>query len=124
MNRREAVQHLHARHPRVVDAPGPEVDLQTLHLEMFWFQTRVCEYLDRRSERTLRRCFATMDELFAKGDDEVRSAVCSDFFVPHLVFHPDLDWAQERMPETLSNVCAVVRRSVMESLPGLRGAGE
>lgn len=124
MNRREAVQHLHARHPRVIDAPGPEVDLQTLHLEMFWFQSRVCEYLDRRSERTLRRCFATIDEIFTKGDDEVKSAVCSDFFLPHLVFHPDLDWAQLWMPAPLSNVCAVVRRSVMETLPRRGVAGE
>jgi len=113
MNRRQAVQRLHDRHPRVIDAPPPEVDLQTLHLEMFWFQSHVCEFLDRRADRLLRRCFATIHEILANGDEEVRSAVCGDFFVPHLVFHPDLEWARERMPEALAKVCAAVRESVL-----------
>ena len=58
MNRRAAVQYLHERHPDVIDAPGKDVDLEALHLEVFWLQGHTCELMDERAEADVRRCFA------------------------------------------------------------------
>ena len=111
MNRKEAVQYLHDRHPNVIDAPGEEVDLGTLGLEFVWFQGHVCDLMDRRAEARLRRCFATIHDLLVQGDREVRTAVCGDFLEPHLTFQPDLEWAKKRMPPLLAELCGKVEQS-------------
>lgn len=105
MNRRAAVQYLHDRHPHVIDAPRRDVDLEALHLEVFWFQAHTCELMDVRAEAGLRRCFATIHGLLVQGDREVRSAVCDHYVIPHLVFHPALAWAKKRMPPLLAELC-------------------
>lgn len=118
MNGREAVQYVHDRHPKVIDAPGPDVDLEALHLEVFWLQGHACELVDRRSDRAARRCFATMNELLVRGDADVRPAVWNHFIVPHLVCHTDLAWAKERMPPELANICEAVRVTISAILRG------
>jgi hypothetical protein len=118
MNRREAVQYMHVRHPKVIDAPGPDVDLEALHLEIFWLQGHVCELLDRRSDKAARRCFETMHEILVRGDADVRPAVWNHFVVPHLVFHEDLEWAKGRMPQLLAELCDKVKEALRETLGG------
>jgi hypothetical protein len=113
VNRKAAVQYLHERHPDVIDAPGDMVDLEALHLEVFWFQGHTCELLEERAEADLRRCFATIHHLLIRGDGEVRDSVCEDF-VQHLVFHPALAWAKKGMPSLLAELCEKVRQSLDE----------
>ncbi len=110
MNRRAAVQYLHDRHPEVIHAPPDEVDLEALHLEVFWFQGHTCELMDERPEASLRRCFATIHHLLVQGDRDVRDAVCHHFVIPHLVFHPALAWAKKRMPPLLAELCGKVEQ--------------
>lgn len=112
LNRHAAVQYLHDRHARVIDAPSEEVDLEALHLEFFWFQGHVCELMDRRTDRGVRRCFETMHHLLVHGDMDVRGAVWNHFLIPHLVFHSDLAWGRERMPQLLAEVCDKVREVI------------
>jgi len=113
MNRHDAVQFLHDRHPQVIDAPeDAETDLGMLHLDINWFQFHVCELMDRRRERALRKCFDTIHQLLVQGDREVRGAVCHDFFIPHLVFQPALGWARKRMPPFLAELCSKVEQEV------------
>lgn len=104
MNRREAVQRLHDLCPSVVDAPDDEVDPEALHLEVFCFQTHVCDLIDRRADKAVRACFAAIHELLVEGEKDVRPAVWEDFLVPHLVLHADLAWAKERMPRLLAEL--------------------
>jgi hypothetical protein len=124
MNRRGAIQYLHERHRDVIDAPESDVDLEALHLEVFWFQAHVCELIDGRADLGLRRCFATVHHLLVHGDDDVRDAVWGDFVIPHLVMHPDLAWAKERMPQLLADVCdrarEVIARGTLPGAPGPR----
>jgi hypothetical protein len=122
MNRREAVQYLHDRHPRIIEPPGREVDLEALHLEFFWFQMHVCEVVDRRSEKAARRCFETMHELLVRGDSDVRSAVWNHFCIPHLVFHEELAWAKGRMPRLLADLCDKVKETTLDVFEGDRPA--
>ena len=105
MNRQEAVQHLHDRHPGVIDAPEDLVDLQNLHLEFCWFQMHVCDLLDRRAERALRRCFETVHGLMEAGDGQVRDAVGGHFVIPHLVFNKNLEWGKSLMSPLLADFC-------------------
>jgi hypothetical protein len=123
VNRRAAVQFLHERHPNVIDAPGETVDLEALHLEVFWFQPHVCELMDRRAERSPRPCFATIYRLLVKGDREVRGAVCDHLFQPHLVFHPELEWAKKRMPAFLAEACEKLRELIEEAFGSRRTDG-
>ena len=121
MNRRDAVQRLHDRHPHVVDAPGDRgVDLEALHLDVYWFQSHVCDLIDERAERSVRRCFATIHRLLVEGDRDVRSAVCHHFVVPHLVFHSDLAWAKKRMPPLFAELCGRAEQEVRNE-PFARG---
>ena len=109
MNRQEAICLLHDRHPHVIDAPGDRaIDLEALHLDVFWFQGHVCELMDERAERSLKRCFATIQRLLAEGDHEVRAAVCDHFAFPHLAFHSAFGWARQRMPPLLVELCSKV----------------
>jgi hypothetical protein len=124
MNRREAVQFMHDRHPKVIGAPGADVDLEALHLEFFWLQGHVCDLLDRRSDRAARRCFATMHEILVRGDSEVRPAVWNHFVIPHLVSHEELEWAKGRMPPLLAEVCDKVKEAVSASLRDAFDAGK
>ena len=86
------------------------MDLEALHLEVFWFQSHVCELIDDRKESEARRCFDTIQRLLLEGDDEVRRAVIDHFAVPHLFLHSDLDWAMERMPPAVAKLVDVVKR--------------
>lgn len=90
MNRQQAVQWLHDRHPQVIGAPGDFVDLGLLHLEVYWFQGYVCDLMEQRSVRSLKRCFATIQRLLIEGEHDVLVAICDHFFVPHIVFEPEL----------------------------------
>ena len=114
VNRRAAVQFLHERHPDVIDAPGTDVDLEALHLEVLWFQGHTCELVDARAEKDLRRCFATAQHLLLRGDREVQDAVCHDYVLPHLVMHPELAWARKRMPSVLAELVDKLRESLDE----------
>ncbi|MHC4972596.1 MAG: DUF7674 family protein [Planctomycetota bacterium] len=114
MNRKAAVQYLHDRHPKVIEPPGAEVDLQTLHLECCWFQGHCCELIDSCAEVDLRRCFETACHLLTRGDNDVRDAVCHHFVVPDLIFHPSLAWAKERMPPLLAELCDETRKIIDE----------
>ncbi len=112
MNRLQAVRHLHARHPDVIDAPSDSgVDLEALQLEVFWFQSHVCVLLDDREESELRSAFATIHQLLLEGDRDVRDAIVHHFAIPELMFHSDLAWALERMPPLLSELVAGVKRA-------------
>jgi hypothetical protein len=124
VNRRLAVEFLHERHPRVIDAPQGDVDLEALHLEAFWLQGHVCDLIDRRADKAARRCFNTMYQLLLYGDDDVRPAVWNHFVVPHLVFHEDLAWAKERMPRLLADLCGKVKETLLASLRDARDAGK
>lgn len=112
MNRREAVQLLHDRFPSAVDAPGEEVDLEALHLEVFSFQMHACDLVDRRADKAVRDCFATIHDLLVRGEKDVKSTVWNDFLIPHLVFHEDLAWAKQRMPRLLAELTDKVREVV------------
>lgn len=112
MNRRAAVQYLHDRHPEEIELPGADVDLETLHLEVFWLQGHTCELMDERATGVL-RCFATIHDLLVRGDAEVRDSVCQDF-VQHLVFHPEIAWARKQMPPLLAELCEKVRQAIDE----------
>ena len=118
MNRREAVQHLHDRCPRVIDAPDEDVDLEALHLEVFCFQTHVCDLIDRRADKAVRECFATIHEVLVRGEKDVKPAVWGHFLVPHLVFHADLAWAKERMPRLLADLTDKVREAISADAAG------
>jgi len=112
MNRLQAVWRLHAQHPDVIEAPGDsDIDLEALQLEVFWFQSHVCALLDDREESELRSSFATVHQLLLEGDRDVRDAIAHHFAIPELICHPDLAWAQERMPPLLSELVAGVKRA-------------
>ena len=55
--------------------------------------------------------------MLVEGDREVRDAVLDHFVVPELVCHSDLDWAMERMPPLLAEICARARRELQERFP-------
>ena len=114
MNRQQAVQLLHDRHPHVIGAPPGDgsVDLGLLHLEVYWFQGYVCDLMEQRSERSLKRCFATMHRMLLEGEHEVLHAICDHFFVPHMVFQPDLEWAKQWMPPLLARLCSRVEQDI------------
>ena len=112
MNAKEAIQHLHERHPLVVDAPDDELAPGGLQLEFYWFQGHVCDLIDERQERALKRSFETMHQVVVRGDDVVKNAVYGDFVQPELIFHPDLEWAKEHMPELLADMCALARKTI------------
>jgi hypothetical protein len=94
------------------------VDLEALHLEVFWLQGHVCELLDRRADKAARRCFATMHEILVRGDSDVRPAVWNHFAIPHLVFHEDLDRAKRLMPQLLAELCDKVKETLAIALRG------
>jgi hypothetical protein len=112
MNRKEAVQYLHDRHPGVIDAPDADVDLEALHLEVFWLQGHTCDLMDKRAAR-VSECFATIHQLLVRGEQDVQHSVCHDF-VQHLVFHPEIEWAKQRMPPLLADLCGKVRQALDE----------
>lgn len=113
MNRQQAVQHLHDRHPHVIDPPGDRgVDLGLLHLEVYWFQGYVCDLMERRSKRSLKRCFATIHRLLVEGERDVQIAVCGHFFIPDMVFQPELEWAKQVMPPLLASLCSRVEQGI------------
>lgn len=122
MNRYQAVQYMHEQHPKVIEAPRNDVDLEALHLEVFWLQGHVCELLDRRADKALRRCFATIHQLLVRGDADVRPAVWNHFVIPHLAFHEDLAWAKERMPRLLADLCDKVKETLSDMLDDNRVA--
>lgn len=110
MDRHEALQLLHERHPNVVEAPDVDgVSLEQFHLEFFEFQMHVCNLLDRRRKGGVRRCFATMDRLLVHGSREVMYAVYGDFVQPHLVFHEEFEWAKQQMPPLLAELYGKAR---------------
>jgi hypothetical protein len=112
MNRQQAVQWLHDRHPQVIGAPGDLVDLGLLHLEVYWFQGYVCDLMEQRSGRSLQRCFATIERLLIEGERDVLIAICDHFFVPHMVFQPELTWAKQWMPPLLASLCSRVEQGI------------
>ena len=118
LGRRSAVQYLHGRYPDVVPPPGEEVDLGALHLEVFWFQAHTCDVIDEHDDAAARRCFETIYRLLIEGDPDVRRAVCEHYVIPHLIFHEDLAWAQERMPPVLAELCAMARERAVDAVRG------
>jgi hypothetical protein len=114
MDRREAVQYLHDRHPEECEPPGAVVELQALHLEVFWLQAHSCELIEEREQDALRECFASIHRLLTRGDSEVQDAVCHHYVAPDLVFHPDLAWAKQLMPPLLAELCSQVRQALDE----------
>jgi len=107
MDHLAAIQLLHDRHPRVVDPPGADTGPGALPLDLFWLQAHACELLDARSERGLRRCFATIDEVLRHGEPGVTRAVGEHFVRPHLARHPGLAWARAWMPPLLAGLLGV-----------------
>ena len=115
MNAKEALQFLHDRHPHVIDAPDDmPVGPGTLQLEFFWFQGHVCELIDERRDRALKRCFDTMRRLAVDGGPDVKRHVFADFVQPDLIFHAELEWAKEHMPPLLIELCDRARKQIDE----------
>ena len=112
MNRSEAVQYIHDRHPHVIGAPGDDIDLGPFHLEMFWFQGYVSDCMESRSRRSVKRSLETMEHVAQQGDRQVRASLMSDF-LQHIVFSPEIEWARSLMSPTLA---AASRR--LEQAPG------
>ena len=116
MNRKAAIQFLHDRHPHVIDAPGDEVDLEALHLEVFWFGGYVSECIDRKAKRGLKRAFETIQQIGVEGDRDVRSSMIEDF-LQHIVFAREIDWARQYMPHALAESSRELERKMREILP-------
>lgn len=122
VDRRTAVEFLHERHPGVVHAPEGDVDLEALHLEFFWPQGHVCELMDRRADKAVRRCFNTIHQLLVHGVAGVRPAEWNHVVVPHLVFHAELARARQRIPRLLADLCDRVQETLVRSIDGDRPA--
>jgi hypothetical protein len=117
VDRHAAVVYLRKRHRSVIPPIYEPVDLQRLHLDFFWMQATLCDLIDERRDRAVRRCFATMNQLFISGDREIRTAVLQDFFFPDLVHHDDLAWARARMPRYLGRVFDAFLERLDSELP-------
>jgi len=114
LDRLAAAKYLHQRHRGAVDAPGDDIDPGSFQLDLFWLQSRALEAMDRRSERSAKRCFVSIHRVLAEGDVEVRDAVFHHFLYPHLVHHVELEWARQLMPPELARACTVLAKALKE----------
>ena len=109
MNRQQAVELLHERHPHVIEAPGGRI---VEMLELYWFQRHVCKLMEERCERSLKRCFATVHRILIEGEHDVLHAICGYFFSPYLIYRPELAWAKQWMPPLLASLCSRIEQDI------------